>query len=69
MALRFILDHSTDLTEQPGPAQKVAQEMIAAGLRRSLACPSPSTLDRRIASWRAFHRMKNLPSPFDAPLI
>ncbi|MFN3527419.1 MAG: integrase, partial [Paracoccus sp. (in: a-proteobacteria)] len=68
-ALRFILDHSTDLSDTPGPAQDVARALIAQGLRRSLACPAPATLDRRIASWRAFHRMKNLTSPFETPLI
>lgn len=68
-ALRFILDHSLDLTEQPGPAQDAAMALMEAGLRRSLACPAPSTLDRRVASWRAFHRMRNLASPFEAPLI
>lgn len=69
MAPRFILDHSVDLTDAPGLAQDVAQALVEAGLRRSLACPAPATLDRRIASWRAFHRMKNLQSPFEAPLI
>ncbi|WP_127904391.1 tyrosine-type recombinase/integrase [Solirhodobacter olei] len=69
VALRFVLDHSIDLTEKPGSAQEVALELIAAGLRRTLACPAPSTLDRRIASWRAFHRMKNLPNPFAASLV
>lgn len=70
VALRFILDHTVDLhTATDTPARHVAEALIAAGLRRSLNCPSPATLDRRIASWRAFHRMKNLPSPFDAPLI
>lgn len=69
VALRFILDHSADLTEASGPAKKAAESLINAGLRRSLSCPAPATLDRRIASWRAFHRMRNLPSPFDAPLI
>lgn len=69
VALRFILDHATDLTDSPGPAQDVARVLIAQGLRRSLACPAPATLDRRIASWRAFHRMKNLEQPFAAPLI
>ena len=44
-------------------------EREAVALRRSLACPAPATLDRRIASWRAFHRMKYLASPFDRPLI
>src|SRR5690606_19687845 len=54
VALRFILDHAQDLTEKPGPAQDVAMELIAVGLRRELTCPSPATLDRRIASWQAF---------------
>lgn len=69
VALRFILDHAQDLTEKPGPAQDVAMELIAIGLRRALSCPSPATLDRRIASWQAFHRMRNLPSPFSSPLV
>ncbi|MFP5510577.1 MAG: tyrosine-type recombinase/integrase [Alphaproteobacteria bacterium] len=69
VALRFILDHAQDLTEKPGPAQDVAMELIAVGLRRELTCPSPATLDRRIASWQAFHRMRNLPSPFSSPLV
>jgi integrase len=70
VALRFVLDHSIDLSDRAGtPAHDVARELIAAGLRRSLACPAPSTLDRRIASWRAFHRMKNLANPFAAPLV
>ena len=69
VALRFILDHAQDLTEKPGPAQDVAKELIAIGLRREFTCPSPATLDRRIASWQAFHRMRNLPSPFSSPLV
>lgn len=69
VALRFVLDHAADLTERPGSAQDAARELIAQGLRRSLACPAPATLDRRIASWRAFHRMRNLVSPFEAPLV
>lgn len=69
VALRFVLDHSLDLTAKPGPAQDAAMELIARGLRISLACPAPATLDRRIASWRAFHRMRNLPSPFTAPIV
>ena len=44
-------------------------ELIAIGLRRELTCPSPAKLDRRIASWQAFHRMRNLPSPFSSPLV
>lgn len=69
VALRFVLDHTIDLIQAPGRAQDAALEMIQLGLRRSLSCPAPATLDRRIASWRAFHRMKNLPSPFDAPML
>ena len=69
VALRFVLDHSVDLTAKPGTAQDAALELMARGLRISLACPAPATLDRRIASWRAFHRMRNLPSPFAAPLV
>ncbi|WP_347137437.1 tyrosine-type recombinase/integrase [Paracoccus sp. SSK6] len=69
VALRFLLDHSQDLIDAPGAAQDTALALIAAGLRRSLACPAPATLDRRIASWRAFHRMRNLHSPFESPLV
>ena len=69
VALRFILDHAQDLRAGTGPARAAAEALIRAGLRCGLAAPAPSTLDRRIASWRAFHRMKNLASPFDAPLI
>lgn len=69
VALRFILDHAQDLTDRPGRAQDVALELIAIGLRVALTCPDPATLDRRIASWQAFHRMRNLTSPFSAPLV
>lgn len=70
VAIRFILDHSTDLTgKEETPAGQTAQQMIKTGFRRSLDCPAPSTLGRRIASWRSFHRMKNLQSPFDRPLV
>jgi hypothetical protein len=69
VALRFILDHAQDLTEKPGAAQDVALELQAIGLRVALTCPAPATLDRRIASWQAFHRMRNLTSPFSAPLV
>ncbi|MFV0514773.1 MAG: tyrosine-type recombinase/integrase [Jhaorihella sp.] len=71
VALRFILDHARDLSGagETDAARQAAMTLIAQGLRRSLACPAPSTLDRRIASWRAFHRMRNLPSPFEAPLL
>ncbi len=69
VALRFILDHAQDLTDRPGAAQDVALELIAIGLRAALTCPAPATLDRRIASWQAFHRMRNLASPFTSPLV
>jgi len=69
VALRFILDHAQDLSEKPGLAQDVAMELIATGLRVALNCPAPATLDRRVASWQAFHRMRNLVSPFASPLV
>lgn len=71
VALAFILDHSRDLKaeSEENPAWVAAQNLIDKGLRKTLACPAPSTLDRRIASWQAFHRMKNLDSPFDAPAL
>ena len=69
VALRFVLDHAQDLSDRPGPAREVAMELIALGLRRDLGCPAPATLDRRIASWSAFHRMRNLVSPFTRPLV
>jgi integrase len=71
VALRFVLDHARDLaTAAPDdPARQTAEALMAQGLRRSLACPAPATLDRRIASWQAFHRMRNLASPFEAPLV
>lgn len=69
VALRFILDHAQDLTDRPGTAQDVALELIAIGLRVALACHASATLDRRIASWQAFHRMRNLTSPFSSPLV
>ncbi|WP_298854955.1 tyrosine-type recombinase/integrase [uncultured Ruegeria sp.] len=70
-ALAFILDHARDLSDalETDMARETAEALIAQGLRKSLACPAPSTLDRRIASWLAFHRMKNLPSTFDAPQV
>lgn len=71
IALAFILDHARDLSDAPEDdiARQSAEMLIKQGLRKSLACPAPSTLDRRIASWLAFHRMKNLASPFDAPQV
>ena len=58
-----------DRAPSDDPARQAAEALIAAGLRRALTAPAPATLDRRIASWRAFHRMRNLASPFDAPLL
>ena len=69
VALRYILDHSRDLSAARGRARETAEALIALGLRKSFSCPAPSTLDRRIASWCAFHRMRNLTTPFDAPLV
>lgn len=71
VALAFILDHSRDLRaeSEESPAWIAAQSLINKGLRKTLACPAPSTLDRRIASWQTFHRMKNFDSPFDAPAL
>ncbi len=70
-ALAFILDHARHLGDAPEEdvARQAAEALIAQGLRKTLACPAPSTLDRRIASWLAFHRMKNLTSPFGAPQV
>lgn len=71
VALRFLADHARDLGQLPAadPARQTAEMLIAAGLRRSLACPAPATLDRRVASWRVFHRLRNLTSPFERPLV
>jgi len=71
VALRFVLEHTTDLTNSApkDPARQTCEALIAAGLRKRLTAPAPATLDRRISSWRSFHRMKNVASPFEAPLI
>lgn len=71
VAITFLLDHSRDLSEEAveEPARVVAEALITAGLRRTLGGPAPSTLDRKIASWRAFHRMRNFVSPFEAPIL
>lgn len=70
-ALRFVLDHAQDLREAAPdePARAAADALIAQSLRRGLNAPAPATLDRRIASWRMFHRMRNLDNPFDGPLV
>jgi len=71
VALRFILDHARDLAAAApdDPARQTAETLIAGGRRKSLATPAPATLDRRIAAWRSAHRLRNLPSPFAAPLL
>ena len=69
VALRFILQHAEDLTHKAGPAQDAAMAFIALGLRRPLIDPAPATLDRPLAPWQAFPRMRNLTSPFAAPLV
>jgi integrase len=71
VALRFILDHARDFTRSLAndPSQQVAEALVEFGMRRSLDCPSPATLDRRIATWRALHRMRDLANPFDSPLV
>lgn len=50
VALRFILNHARDLRDAAGSACEAAEALVAAGLRRGFAAPTPSTLDRRIAS-------------------
>lgn len=47
----------------------MAKAPIAFGLRRSFDRPAPATPDWGIASWRALHRMRDLPSPFEAALL
>ena len=71
VALRFVLDHASDLTALPRSheSRRVADVLLEQGLRRSLACPAPATLDRRIASWATLHRMRDLDSPFSTPLL
>lgn len=71
VALRFVLDHAEDLAmaAPDAEARRVAERLIALGLRRSLDRPAPATLDRRIASWRAFHGFRDLASPFDRPVL
>ncbi len=71
VAMAYLLDHSEDLGPLPQthPARRAADAMIAAGLRKSLDAPAPSTNSRRIASWKVFHNARDLPNPFDAPLF
>lgn len=71
VALRFVLDHSTDLADLDPQDQPrlIAETLVAAGLRRSLAAPAPGSLARRIANWRVFHAWKEVPSPFDLPSV
>lgn len=71
VALSFVLDHARDLAAAPAadPGRRAAERLVALGLRRGLACPAPATLDRRIASWAAFHRARGLESPFALPRL
>lgn len=71
VALRFVLHHTQDLSAlvETDAARQVGTDLVTLGLRRSLAAPAPATLDRRIASWRAFHKMRGLASPFEDPFI
>jgi integrase len=71
VVLRFVLDHSTDLAtlDPEDEPRRVAEALIAAGLRRSLAAPAPGSLGRRIANWRVFHNWKEVPSPFDSASV
>lgn len=66
VALRFAQDHWEALLDKPAdhPARRVAEEMIALGLRRSLDRNAAATVDRRIASWGALHSWQKLDSPF-----
>ena len=47
VALRFVLDHARDLSgvEREDPTRRVAEELIAQGLRRALKAPAPATVD------------------------
>ena len=71
VALRFVLDHSTDLAalDSADPPRRVAEALVAAGLRRSLAAPASGSLKRRIANWATFHRWRDAASPFDLPSV
>lgn len=71
VVLRFVLDHSLDLSlnEAPAEPKAIAQALIDQGLRKDLRRPAKSTLNRRISNWRSFHRWREVTSPFDAPSI
>lgn len=64
VAMAYLLDHSEDLSALPTthPARRAAETMIAAGVRKSLAAPAPSTNARRIASWKVFHNAGFVPT-------
>jgi integrase len=68
---RFVLDHSADLEAMaPDDAPRLtAQILVDLGLRRSLAMPRPSTLERRLASWRRLHGARSLDGPFASPAL
>jgi integrase len=68
---RFVLDHSADLESMApdDPPRLTADILIDLGLRRSRALPRPSTLERRLASWRRLHGARNLAGPFGSPAL
>jgi len=65
VALLFLLDH----TRPDAEGRAAAAALAAAGLRRGTAPPAAATLDRRVASWSSFHRMRGLASPFARPRL
>ncbi|MEX0319456.1 MAG: tyrosine-type recombinase/integrase [Ruegeria sp.] len=71
VVLAFMQDHTIDLLDRPKTDRAVvaATTLVEHGLRRSLARPAPTTLNRRLAAWRTFHRLCNLEDPFGAPSV
>lgn len=69
--LTFQLVHTPALTAAKAndPGCTAAEQLIETGLCNALTRPAPSKLELRVASRQAFHRMKNLSSPFDVPVI
>ncbi len=68
---RFILDHSADLDGMApdDPPRLTADVLIDLGLRRARAMPRPSTLERRLTSWRRLNGARNLAGPFGSPAL
>ncbi|WP_171180363.1 tyrosine-type recombinase/integrase [Ruegeria sp. HKCCD8929] len=71
VVLAFVQDHTIDLVGRPKTDRAVATAttLIEHGLRRSLARPAPTTLNRCLAAWRTFHRLRNLEDPFGTPSV